>query len=52
MKQLAAQRAEAVRSKLLVGDGKLADRISIGDPETVSAGEAGVPIQVTLETGN
>lgn len=51
LKQLAGQRAEAVKRKLLTGDGKLADRISIGDPETVSAGESGIPIRVNLESG-
>ncbi len=51
LKQLAGQRAEAVKRKLLAGDGKLADRISIGDPETVSAGDAGIPVRVNLESG-
>lgn len=52
LKQLAAQRADAVKRKLLAGDGKLADRVVIGDPESVSADNAGVPIKVTLETGS
>ena len=52
LKQLAAQRAEAVKAKLLAADAKLADRISIGDPETVSAGENGVPLNVSIETGS
>jgi len=52
LKQLAAQRADAVKAKLIGGDGKLVDRISIGDPETVSASDAGVPINVVLETGS
>jgi hypothetical protein len=51
LKQLAGQRAEAVKRKLLTGDGKLVDRLSIGDPETVSAGESGIPIRVNLESG-
>ena len=52
LKQLAAQRAEAVKAKLLAADAKLADRISIGDPETVNAGENGVPLNVSIETGS
>ena len=52
LKALANQRANAVKVRLLAVDAKLADRVSIGDPETVSADEAGVPIRVNLETGN
>ena len=52
LKQLAAQRADAVKAKLISGDAKLVDRVTIGDPETVSASEAGVPINVVLETGS
>ena len=51
LKQLAARRADAVKAKLLAVDAKLGDRISIGDPETVSADDAGVPIKVDLESG-
>lgn len=52
LKQLAAQRAEAVKAKLLAVDAKLGDRITIGDPETVSAGENGVPLNVSIDTGS
>ncbi|MGV1016722.1 MAG: DUF748 domain-containing protein [Fluviibacter phosphoraccumulans] len=50
--QLAAQRAEAVKARLLSVDAKLAERITIGDAEAVSADSAGVPLRVTLETGS
>ena len=51
LKQLGMQRAEALKRKLLTGDEKLGERVSIGDPETVTASEMGVPIDVTLESG-
>ena len=51
LKQLASRRANAVKAKLINVDPKLADRISIGDPESVTADEAGVPIKVDLEMG-
>jgi len=50
LKALAARRAAAVKARLMSADAKLADRISIGEPETISADEAGVPIKVELET--
>jgi hypothetical protein len=52
LKQLAAQRADAVKARLLSVDAKLAERITIGDAEAVSADSAGVPLRVTLETGS
>lgn len=52
LKDLATQRANAVKEKLLAVDGKLADRITIGDLETVSADDAGVPLRVTIEAGH
>lgn len=52
LKLLATQRANAVKAKLLAVDAKLADRITIGEPETVSAGETGVPLKVDMETGS
>ena len=52
LKQLAAQRAEAVKVKLLSVDKNLADRISIGDPETVSADESRIPLRVQIESGS
>ena len=52
LKQLAAQRAEAVKAKLLAVDTKLTDRVTIGDPETVSAGENGVPLNVSIDMGS
>ena len=52
LKQLAVQRADAVKARLLAVDTKLAERIAIGDPEAVSADSAGVPLRVTLETGS
>jgi hypothetical protein len=51
LKLLATQRANAVKEKLLSVDANLADRISIGDPESVTADVAGVPIKVDLEIG-
>ena len=51
LKQLAAQRAEAVKARLLAIDPRLVDRVSIGDTETVSASDAGIPLRVSLETG-
>lgn len=52
LKQLAAQRANAVKARLLAVDARLSERISIGDPETVSASEAGVPLRVSIEMGS
>lgn len=52
LKQLAAQRAEAVKAKLLSVDKGLADRITIGDPETVSADESRIPLRVQIEAGS
>lgn len=52
LKQLAAQRAEAVKAKLLSVDKNLSDRISIGDPETVSADESRIPLRVQIESGS
>lgn len=52
LKQLAAQRAEAVKAKLLSVDQALAERISIGDPETVSADESRIPLRVQIEAGS
>ena len=51
LKQLASRRANAVKAKLINVDPKLGDRISIGDPESVTADEGGVPIKVDLEMG-
>ena len=51
LNQLATRRAEAVKAKIQSVDGKLADRITIGDNQTVSADEAGVPIRVDIEAG-
>ena len=48
--QLATRRAEAVKAKIQAVDGKLTDRVSIGDNQTVSADEAGVPIKVDIQT--
>ena len=50
LNQLATRRAEAVKAKIQSVDGKLADRITIGDNQTVSADEAGVPIKVDIQT--
>ena len=52
LRQLATQRANAVKSRLLTVDARLADRVSIGDPETVSAGDGGVPLRVSIEMGS
>ena len=52
LKQLAAQRADAVKARLLEVDGKLLERITIGDAETVNAEDGGIPIRVNLETGH
>lgn len=52
LKALAARRAAAVKARLMSADAKLADRISIGEPETISTDEAGVPIKVELETAS
>lgn len=52
LKQLAAQRAEAVKTRLLSVDKNLSERISIGDPETVSADESRIPLRVQIETGS
>lgn len=52
LKQLAQQRAESVKARLLSADKSLTDRVSIGDADTVSADEAGVPIKVELDTGS
>ena len=52
LKALAARRGAAVKAKLMSVDPKLGDRIVIGEPETVSADEAGVPIKVELETAS
>lgn len=51
LNHLATRRAEAVKAKIQSVDGKLADRITIGDNQTVSADEAGIPIRVELVTG-
>ena len=51
LKQLASRRANAVKAKLINVDPKLGDRISIGDPESVTADEGGVPIKVDLDIG-
>lgn len=51
LKQLAKQRANAVMARLLEVDSKLADRMSIGDTETVTAEDGMVPIRVNLNTG-
>lgn len=51
LKQLGMQRAEILKRKLLAGDEKLGERVSIGDPETVTGSEMGVPVNVTLESG-
>jgi len=50
LKQLATQRANAVKAKLVLVDNKLAERISLADPETVTADDGGVPIRVVLTT--
>ena len=50
LKQLATQRANSVKAKLVAVDTKLADRVSIADTEAVSSDGAGVPIKVGLET--
>ena len=50
LNQLATRRAEAVKAKIQSVDGKLADRITIGDNQTVNADEAGVPIKVDIQT--
>ena len=52
LKQLAAQRADAVKARLVAVEAPLADRITIGDIETVTADKAGVPIKVVLEKGS
>lgn len=52
LKQLAAQRAEAVKAKLLSVDKNLSERISIGDPETVSADESRIPLRVQIEAAS
>lgn len=52
LKQLAAQRAEAVKAKLLSVDKNLSERVSIGDPETVSADESRIPLRVQIESGS
>jgi len=52
LKQLAVQRAEAVKARLLVVDGKLLERISIGDVEMVTAEDGRLPIRVNLETAH
>ncbi len=49
LKQLAVQRATAVKARLLKVDGQLGERMTIGDPEMVSAYEVGIPIRVNLE---
>lgn len=51
LKQLATERANAVKTKLLAVDPKLSDRVSIGDAVSVSASDAGVPLSVELDTG-
>ena len=51
LNQLGTRRAEAVQAKIQSVDGKLADRIAIGDNQTVSADDAGVPIRVDIEAG-
>ncbi|MEN9902126.1 MAG: hypothetical protein RL651_790 [Pseudomonadota bacterium] len=51
LNHLATRRAEAVKAKIQSVDGKLADRITIGDNQIVSADEAGIPIRVELVTG-
>ena len=50
LKQLATRRAATVQARLLTVDSNLAARISTGEPEPVSADEAGVPIRVTIKT--
>ena len=50
--QLATRRAEAVKAKIQSVDAKLVDRVSIGDNQTVSADEAGVPIKVDIQTSS
>lgn len=52
LKELATQRANAVKARLLAVDAPLADRITIADPETVSADESKVPLRVTIESGH
>lgn len=50
LKRLAEQRANAVKARLVAVDARLAERLALGDPETVSADNGGVPIRVNLET--
>ena len=49
LKQLADKRAEAMKARLVAVDAKLAERVSIGDAETVSSDGAGIPIKVEIE---
>ncbi len=49
LKQLADKRAEAMKARLVAVDSKLAERVSIGDAETVSSDGAGIPIKVEIE---
>jgi hypothetical protein len=50
LNQLATRRAEAVKAKIQSVDAKLTDRVSVGDNQTVSVDEAGVPIRVDIKT--
>ncbi len=52
LKQLATQRADGVKVRLLAVDAKLTGRIDMGDVETVNTKDAGVPIQVSIEAVN
>ena len=52
LNQLGTRRAEAVKAKIQSVDGKLADRVSVGDNQTVSADEAGIPIRVDIQTAS
>ncbi len=52
LKQLAAQRAEALKAQLVASDNSLAARITIGEPETVTADGNRVPLVVQVESGS
>lgn len=52
LKALAMRRADALKAKLLSVNPALAERVSIGEPESVTAEQTGVPIRVDLVAGS